>query len=732
MPIRELLTEARIQTQKMSKRAWLKVAGPDLVSAQTQSDREFLSHFALDEVSRRVAQDDVSGAKVALLAHYNGRQSPEWPAPPDSISDLEVNLADLSRGDLLALADRLLDRPFLPDLAELEINQNGRIDWTYNPTPDPELIWALNRHAWWAIWGLAYVETNDERYAARFVAQMLDWVANNPPPAHKDEKSPTWRLMEVGMRLRVSWIPSFGIFYDSPSFSDDAKLTMLRAIWDHAQFLAIFYTNRNHFLRESNGLAYAGVYFPEFKQAGHWRDTALDRLDQALTEQVNQDGSHIEVATGYQWLAVDEFQHTFDLLQANGISLPNQDLSRWLADMYRVLANLTRPDGTFPQINDGFIFWKRELLAQAGHKLGRDDLVYVGTDGRRGRSPGETSVAFENAGFYVMRSEWARHGHYLLFDAGPYGGPHGHEDMLSFELCAFGQPMIVDPGSYTYDRSNPFRNYFVSSEGHNTVLVDDQSQIRRWYKRHLNPQPEPGNFARWTSQAEFDYVCASYDDGYASFQLKRPPRPKIDRTVGHTRRILFVKPDYWLMVDALRASGPHTYQILYHAAPDVVVTVEPDRRAILRARLQPGPTAGNIARSVSVCLVPSEPDLVTVTCLTGSEDPIQGWYSAGFDHKTPATTVIYEHRGQASTTLATLLYPCRTDQVASGLSFKPLAVTGGPGRAFVVSHAQGQDYLLFGQDDSLKEFGPFQAQGIIAGVRTDSDGKVRKRFEWRA
>ena len=76
-----------------------------------------------------------------------------------------------------------------------------------------------------------------------------------------------------------------------------------------------------------------------------------------------------------------------------------------------------------------------------------------------------------------MRSDWTEDARWLIFDTGPYGGPHGHEDKLSFELFAYGAPFIVDPGSYTYNRSDPYREYFVGSQGHNTVLVDNKSQV---------------------------------------------------------------------------------------------------------------------------------------------------------------------------------------------------------------------------------------------------------------
>ncbi len=701
------LIRAFARTRKLIQNRWRQMKGPRLVPAQNLSDRAFLARFKVAEVSAALARNDVPAAKEALLAHYERRIGTHWPAFPRKITDMELDLAELSRAELIRRAGSLLEQ--------------GQIDWHSNPTGDQERLWWLNRQPWWPVLATAYAQTGDERYATAFVSQLLDWLKVNPPPGYKNEKSPSWRLMEVGLRLRVSWLPSLAVFYKSPAFTAAAKLKMLRSIYDHARFLYLFQTNRNHLLRESNGLAFVSTYLPEFNEAPLWQQTALERFDRELANQFNQDGSHIEVSTGYQWLVIDEFQHVYDLLQAHNLSLPQSDLGSWLEKMYHVLAYLIRPDGAFPQVNDGYIYYTAERLTMAGEMFERDDFVYIGSGGGRGTVPAQTSTAFPDAGLYVMRSDWIRQDHYLLFDAGPYGGPHGHEDKLSFELCAYGQPFIVDPGSYTYFKADPFRNYFVGSEGHNTVLVDGRSQVRRWRQENWQPRPAPGNYAAWISRPDFDYVAATYTDGYGDFELERPADPAMITDVAHTRRILFVKPDYWLIVDELHASKPHTYQLLFHTMPEITVRSEPDNRVVLTG---PGET--------SLHVIPAGPGEVTVSCVAGSEAPIQGWYSAGSRHKVPATTVIYDWAGTSSVVFATLLYPCPTAQGNGRVaSLTPLALSSGRGSAYSVVTPRGTDYLMFSPDDSLKQFGPYESRSTLVCIRTDAEQKVVNRFEWR-
>ena len=706
--------------KRRTKRVLRHTSEPSLISAQTLSDEAFLGLFKINRVSSQLAAGNLAGAKAALLAHFAQRgDTAAWPQPPSMLTDLRLELSNLNRDSLLQRANTILDNDLFADGIKPKMMPTGTIDWLSHPTADQQWLWRLNRHQWWVVWALAYQQTRDERFVRAFVHQMTDWVTQNPLIPQKNEKSTPWRLMETGLRLRISWVTAFNLFYDAPSFTGAAKLLMLRAIYDHAQLLYQFKTNRNHLLRESNGLAFISAYFPEFAEAEVWLEAALTRIDRELLEQINEDGSQIEASTGYQWLVVDEFEKAYELLQAHQLALPHHHLGNWLEKMVRVLAYVIRPDGTFPEINDGFILWPQARIAWLGWLLKGDDLVYIGTGGIDGEMPSVKSRDFPDAGLFVMRSDWTREARYLLFDAGPYGGPHGHEDKLSLEVCAFGQPFIVDSGSYTYNKADPYRLYFVGSQGHNTILVDGLSQVRRWNRANLHPKTCRGNYATWVSRPAFDYVEADYDEGYGSFSLQQPANANLISDVKHTRKILFVKPDYWLIVDELQADKSHNYQLLFHTSPNMQVATANDNRVILAPQTgRPG-----------LLIIPANSDAASVTCMRGSEDPIQGWISLEHRHKAPATTIIYEYPDQASVTMATLLYPYQSGKTPDKISLEPVVLRQGNGQAFRVNTEQGQDLLMLSDDDSPKQFDSFELSGRIGGIRLDTNGDIVTQFE---
>jgi uncharacterized heparinase superfamily protein len=701
------------------KAAIYKILQPNLISAHSMPRNKFLKLFDIRQVNKLGQTEDFELAETALIDYYRDRKVPIWPEPRGMITDLRLNLDKLKKDELIQTAESILAYQFLPKKKKPVLSDSGDIQWNRNPISSPEWLWRLHRHQWWPILGLAYRLTGEERYAREFVKQMLSWIISNPMLKRKNERSFAWRLMECGMRMHVSWIPSFGLFFESPVFDRKAKITMLRSIYDHAQFLASFKTSQNHLLRESNGLAAVSVYFPEFRQSQRWLQTALNRLDAELKSQINPDGFHFELSTGYQWVVIDEFEKTHALLNIANRSLPTENISARLEKMYNVLAYISRPDGSLPEVNDGFIRWPIDRLVNAGKQFRRSDFNYIGTNGKRGNVPQITSVAFENAGYYIMRSDWSQNANYLLFDSGPYNGYHAHEDKLSVEVFAFGTPFIVDSGSYTYENTDPYRAYFVGSESHNTLMVDECSQIRRWRADGLTARKSSGDQAVWIHRPGFDYAAGIYEDGYGRFALRKPEHPDIIKDVIHARKILFVRPDYWIIIDEIQAQKPHNYQLLFHGHPESEIYVEAEKAAIIKSK----------RNSACVYLIPAEIEKIQIDKKTGCETPIQGWYSVDHHYKTPSTALIYEIKNTESTIITTLVFPHKGTPLKNPVKIMSLDVSEGGGIAYIVDIEKGTDYLMVSNHKGLKKFGDFQAYGTVAGFRLDKKGKIRSRFE---
>ena len=141
--------------------------------------------------------------------------------------------------------------------------------------------------------------------------------------------------------------------------------------------------------------------------------------------------------------------------------------------MLAFVAGYTRPDGLAPQVGD----------ADDGRFLplgdyGRDPRDHRHLFAQAGRefAPTAASVDFPRSGFYVMRESSL----YVIVrcgDTGRYGlGGHSHNDQLSFELANGAEPLIVDPGTFSYTPDPEARNLFRSTGFHSTLRIDVASR----------------------------------------------------------------------------------------------------------------------------------------------------------------------------------------------------------------------------------------------------------------
>jgi hypothetical protein len=210
-----------------------------------------------------------------------------------------------------------------------------------------------------------------------------------------------------------------------------------------------------------------------------------------------------------------------------------------------------------------------------------------------------------------MRTGWGRGDNYLFFDGGPFGMGHQHEDKLAFQIHAHGSYLLVDPGNYMYDQS-AMRAYVLGASAHNVISVDGKPQHRRGRPAtNVNKAPEA---SRWESTPAYDYCEGVYADGFGG-----------DNTlaVTHKRAVLFVKPDYWLVLDALTPpdADPHQYEALFHLGTDQAVAEGASVR-----------TVGSAA-NLSITAVGAD---VALDVVRGQETPSYlGWRSEGILDRVP-------------------------------------------------------------------------------------------------
>jgi hypothetical protein len=556
---------------------------------------------------------------------------------------------------------------------------------------DKKIIWELNRHQYFTTLGQAYRLTGDEQYAQTFVKHLESWMDQNPPKLGINWAS----SLEVSFRS-ISWLWAFFFFKHSAALTPQVFTRALKFLYLQARhietYLSTYFSPNTHLTGEALGLFYLGTVFPEFRDAKRWRETGRRILISELDRHVKPDGVYFEQSSYYHRYTTDFYLHFLILSRANGAEVPPAVEAK-LTGLLDHLMYITRPDGTTPLFGDddggrllmltrraGNDF--RETLATGAMLLERQDHKFVAGgaaaealwllgaealrtyDELQAREPAYRSRAFPDGGYYVMRDQWSPTANYLLFDAGPHGTAncgHAHADALSFELAANGHTMLVDPGTYTYTGSKELRDWFRSSAAHNSLTIDNQS----------SSVPEgPFSWQRmgssqchvWIAQGRFDYLEAS-NNGY-----KDLPDP-----VEHIRKLLFLKGDYWIMLDQVRSAAEHQIQLWFHFDTGVAslsskndVYVVSENAHTTRLQLCVCPAGGEWTRE-------------------------RGWVSSCYGEKEEAPLFGYTLTAGGATELVTLILPH-----APGGQLRPVVreIDATEGSAFEINVNGKHDLLL--------------------------------------
>ena len=358
------------------------------------------------------------------------------------------------------------------------------------PKSDIKRPWELSRFHQGVGLGLSWKLYKLQKYADEYVAQVEDWIRNNPAGYGVNWACP----MDVAIRA-VNWLASYSLFYDAldaPSLmSFREKLT--QSLWEHARFIFSHlewngpYSKRraNHFLSDLTGLFTLGLFFRDTSSGRRWIKFSQAHLEREIRRQVLKDGVHFECSVGYHRLCLEMFIWCHSIGQKTGFPF-SDEYSRRLIKMSSFVESYIRPDGNVPLFgdnDDGRLLTSGLLqindhsylrLGDAG-KAGVDRYLLMGSTGNE-MGAGEKASAFREGGFYFLRDQDV----YLAVRAGRMAhlGAHAHCDQLSFELCLRGEPVFVDRGTFVYTADPVERNAYRGSRAHNVLAINNAEQNR--------------------------------------------------------------------------------------------------------------------------------------------------------------------------------------------------------------------------------------------------------------
>lgn len=661
-------------------------------SQPPDSAGELLEHFRTHAPSRFFTAFSVRESTIEAWLNHFGSDRESLIKRAESISQ--------GRFDLLGICDLDFGQPIDWHLEPLSGNRSPLHHWSLIDeldsvaSGDKKIVWELNRHQYFATLGRAYWITGDERFAKTFATHLAHWMDENPPKFGLNWIS----SLEIAFRA-ISWLWAFHFFKDSVHLTHELYARALKYLYLHAchleTFLSTYSSPNTHLTGEALGLFYLGMILPEFCAAERWRRKGRDILLDELKRHVLADGVYFERASYYQRYTTDFYFHFLILSERNN-SENSDEVKATLQSLLDHLMYITRPDGTTPLVGDddgGQLVLLderatsdfRSLLSTGAALFHRTDYKYVAGEiseatlwllggkglktfeGLASHPPQTASRAFPDGGYYVMRDGWQKDANYLLVDCGPHGAlncGHAHSDALSIELASRGRTLLVDSGTYTYTGSKELRDYFRSSVAHNTLTIDGESASVpagpfSW-KETAN-----ASILEWKSNKRFDFLIGDHD-GYKRL---------VAGAATHTRSVLFLKDDYWIVRDAVTTNGEHRYDLNFHFAADSHASLEQFECA----------TASPIERATD------KSGLQIFSFADNGEWRIEdGWISSCYGDRADAPVCTFSSKGRGSQEFFSFLIPRRKNEAR--VSVRKIEAIGG--QAFEIEDIRSNDILL--------------------------------------
>ncbi len=603
--------------------------------------------------------------------------------------------------ETLKIADEITRQEFLfrgrwdMERTHHPVRFEDKIPWDVIPADDEEWCFMLNRHKYWTSLGQAYILTGNEAYAQTFFSQLEDWIDSNPLEERFYRKS--WRTLEAGIRME-NWVKTLQFTLKSPHFSPQLAGKLIQSMRQHGQYII---DNYNHFRRLSNwgvienhGLFVLSVFLPELQKSSQWQKAALARLEEEILIQCLGDGTQWEQSPLYHNEVLRCYLDLLNLAEKNGIKVPDA-IPPKVKKMAYVDLYMARPDHQEPLLGDSdevdlrdvlslsaFLFKDGQLKFGGYPSLDYESLWDLGYgacqlyESLPSQIPSFSSYGFEDAGNYYLRSGWGEKDSYLSFRCGYHGGGHGHADTLHIDLSAYGDNLLTDLGRFTYVEGNPWRDYFKSSSSHNVPRVDAHNftdLVGSWL---VKKAALPLN-VKYITTAEYDYV----EGGHLGYLELADP-------VVVTRKILFLKPSCWILMDEFHGKQSHTFTQHYHFGLGQAqkqadgITFEGDH-----ARLR---------------LIPLDKSIQTEV----KEDFISRQYNL----KEPSQQALFTLQGTGFTSMGTLLW-AEPLSSPTQISWEPVAVFRGNGRdaspqqaqAFKIRIADEESIIFFAYQEPAQK-----------------------------
>ncbi|AYE33672.1 heparinase II/III family protein [Clostridium septicum] len=446
---------------------------------------------------------------------------------------------------------------------------NNPVKWDFTPNGDEEWIFMLNRHEYLNKLILAYYIEKDEIYINKWKELVLNWIDNNEI---KSEGGCTIRTIDTGIRCQ-SWLNSLFHIINEEKISDEELLKIILSIKEQILYLRGAYIDKyilsNWGVLQTTSIMCCYLLLKDFIKDEELFNWALEQTYNQMDIQVFDDGSHWEQSVMYHVEVLNCSMKVISTCEKFGFELKNEykekvhSMARYLMycggprSIQEAQCDSDRTDIRDVLVKGAILFEDEELKGIAFKEIDLSSIYMLGKKGYEkfksinGRIPTEINKSFVDSGNIYIRSDFKEDASFTYIQNGTLGSGHGHADLGHISLYYKGEPFLVDSGRYTYVEEDVMREYLKSAKAHNVSVIDKEPfgiPNKSWgYKKY--------------SDVLKNYFVNKGEISYSEIAYLGELKDKTQYTV--IRKVLFLSPRIWIIVNEVRCTGNHSCENYY-------------------------------------------------------------------------------------------------------------------------------------------------------------------------
>lgn len=395
-----------------------------------------------------------------------------------------------------------------------QFKYNNQLHWSQindfsKESGDIKFVWEKSRFSY-LLTLIRYDKYTGEDLSEFVFSEIESWIENNPI-----NQGPNWRCsQEISLRC-FNWLFALNYYKNSSNLSaqrfEDIMHVIywsLHHVYHHIDFSRIAVRN-NHAITETMFLALSNMLFPFFPETQKWARDGRKWFEQEIAYQIYEDGTFLQFSMNYHRVVIQLLSLGIQLSEQNNQPFSQTVYDRAYKSLNFLYQCLQKENGMLPNYgaNDGAWFFPlsetdyRDYRPQlnalhyilTGEHLFDSDKIKeevhwiaaqkVNVSQKLEKLHQEKGVlSFEKGGYYILREEES----FTFIRCGNHKDRPSQADNLHIDVWVNGGNILRDGGSYKYNTDTQTVAYFVGTASHNTVMVENQSQMLKggrfiWY-----------------------------------------------------------------------------------------------------------------------------------------------------------------------------------------------------------------------------------------------------------